>query len=153
MSKQGYILVVDDDPLNRLQLARNLQQQGHTVTLAENGRQALDLLRSRAFDLVLLDILMPEIDGFEVLERMRNDGSLRDIPVLVISVLHEMDNVIRCIEMGAEDHLPKPFDATLLKARIGSCLEKKRLREAVVRQLGKYVPESIAEAIIQGRDA
>jgi class 3 adenylate cyclase len=161
MSKGGgRVLVVDDNRLNRLKLARDLEQQGHLVSLAENGREALDMLGSEQFDLLLLDILMPEIDGFQVLEQMQDDSELRNIPVIVISAVEEMDSVIRCIKMGAEDHLPKPYDPVLLNARIGASLEKKRLRDEVMEQLdfirdifGKYVPESIAKQIVAGGGA
>jgi two-component system cell cycle response regulator len=132
---QGRILVVDDYVLNRMQLKRSLEQQGHTVALAENGRQALEMLQVDSFDLMLLDILMPEMDGFEVLARLKGDPGRRDLPVIVISALDEMDNVIRCIAMGAEDFLPKPFDPLLLRARLGACLEKKRLRDQEVEYL------------------
>ncbi len=125
----GHVLVVDDNRLNRLKLAKGLEQQGHTVQLAENGREALEMLRCEAFDLLLLDILMPEVDGFEVLRQIKNDNGLRDIPVIVISALEEMDSVVKCIEMGADDHIPKPFDPVLLHARIRASLGKKRLRE------------------------
>lgn len=151
----GRILVVDDNRLNRLKLARNLEQQGHVVSLAENGLQAMEMLGEDPFDLMLLDILMPEMDGFQVLERMNEDSEFRGIPVIVISAVEEMDSVIRCIEMGAEDHLPKPYDPVLLNARIGASLEKKRLRDEVMKQLefisdifGKYVPESVAKQIV-----
>ncbi len=154
------ILVVDDNRLNRLKLARSLEREGHAVSVAENGREALELLRSRPFSLLLLDIMMPEMDGFEVLEAMKSDLELRDIPVIVISALEEMESVVRCIEMGAEDHLPKPYDPVLLNARIGASLEKKRLRDEVMKQLGfirgilgKYVPESIAKQIVAGGGA
>jgi class 3 adenylate cyclase len=146
---KGHILVVDDDPLNRLQLLQGLKQQGYSTDQAEDGEQALQSLGQDSFDLVILDILMPNLDGFEVLSRMKADGALRDIPVVVISALDEMDSVVKCIGMGAEDYLSKPFDPTLLEARVGACLEKKRLRETVVRQLGKYVPESVAASIIR----
>ncbi len=125
----GHVLVVDDNRLNRLKLAKGLEQQGHTVRLAENGREALELLRSESFDLMLLDILMPEIDGFEVLRQIKDDGKLRYIPVIVISALEEMESVVKCIEMGADDHLAKPFDPVLLHARIRASLGKKRLRD------------------------
>jgi class 3 adenylate cyclase len=154
----GHVLVVDDNRLNRLTLARGLEQQGYAVNTAENGREALEMLRSTSFELLLLDIMMPEMDGFQVLEEMKSDPGLRDIPVIVISALEEMDSVVKCIEMGAEDHMPKPFDPTLLNARIGASLEKKRLRDEVVEQLnfirdifGKYVPESIAKQIVAGK--
>ncbi len=118
------------------------------------------MLRSEQFDLVLLDILMPEVDGFQVLREMKDDTVLRGLPVIVISALEEMDSVVRCIEMGAEDHLPKDFDPVLLNARIGASLEKKRLRDEVVEQLkfireifGKYVPESVAKQIVASKGA
>jgi DNA-binding response OmpR family regulator len=118
-----------------MQLKRTLEQQGHTVALAENGRQALDMLDAGRFDLLLLDILMPEMDGFEVLASLKADPMRRDLPVIVISALDEMDSVIRCIGMGAEDFLPKPFNPLLLRARLGACLEKKRLRDQEVEYL------------------
>ncbi|MDQ4077812.1 MAG: response regulator [Chloroflexota bacterium] len=125
----GHILVVDDNRLNRLKLSRGLEQQGHAVALAENGHQALEMLRDEPFDVVLLDIIMPEMDGYEVLSQIKSDIALRDIPVIVISALDEMESVVRCIEMGAEDYLPKPFDPVLLKARLKTSLEKKKLRD------------------------
>ncbi len=132
---QGHILVVDDNRLNRIKLGHSLTQQGHTVAMAENGRQALEMLRAQPFDLVLLDILMPEMDGYQVLEEMKRDNVLREIPVIVISAVDEMESVVRCIEVGAEDYLPKPFDPVLLRARTGACLEKKRLRDQELEYL------------------
>jgi sigma-B regulation protein RsbU (phosphoserine phosphatase) len=126
---QGFVLVVDDVEANRDVLSRRLQRQGYAVATAENGRQALEKLSADTFDLVLLDIMMPEMDGYEVLQRLKADEALRHIPVIMISALSELDSVVRCIEMGAEDYLPKPFNPTLLKARIGACLEKKRARD------------------------
>lgn len=137
--EHGHILVVDDYKTNRLKLSMGLKQQGHTVALAENGRQALDMLRSESFDVVLLDILMPEMDGHQVLAHMKADNNLRDIPVIVISALDEMDSVVKCIEMGAEDYLPKPFDPVLLKARLGASLRKKKLRDLEVAYLQQEV--------------
>ena len=128
-TEAGRILVVDDVEMNRDLLARRLQQQGHTVSLAENGRKALEALRAREFDLVLLDIMMPEMDGYQVLAEMMGDAALKHIPVIMISAVTEMDSVVKCIEMGATDYLPKPFNAVLLKARVVSTLEKKRLRD------------------------
>ncbi len=127
--KQGHILVVDDNRTNRLKLSLSLQQQGHTVGLAENGQQALDMLKATPFDVVLLDIIMPELDGYQVLERMKSDPQLRDIPVIVISALEEIDSAVRCIEIGAEDYLPKSFNPVLLRARLNSSLQKKKLRD------------------------
>jgi class 3 adenylate cyclase len=125
----GSVLVVDDNELNRDVLCRWLRREGHTATEAADGIAALELLRSRRFDLVLLDIIMPGMNGFQVLERLKADEKLRHLPVIMISAFDEVDSVVRCIEMGAEDHLPKPFNPVLLKARIGACLEKKRLRD------------------------
>jgi signal transduction histidine kinase len=125
----GQILVVDDNRMNRIKLSRSLEQQGHSVGLAENGQQALDTLQTESFDVVLLDILMPGMDGYQVLERIKNDPELRDIPVIVISALDEIDSAVRCIEMGAEDYLPKPFNPVLLRARLNASLQKKKLRD------------------------
>jgi len=139
--EKGHILVVDDHRTTRLKLSLGLKQQGHTVIEAENGEQALDILRTEPFDLVLLDILMPEMDGYEVLAHMRQDSTLRDIPVIVISAQDEIESVVRGIELGADDYLPKSFDPILLKARIGVCLEKKRLRDQEARYLARIEKE------------
>ncbi len=127
---QGSLLVVDDIEANRVLLSSRLERQGYVVATAENGREALEMLRAAPFDLLLLDIMMPVMDGYEVLQRLKADVSLRHIPVIMISALNELDSVVRCIEMGAEDYLGKPFNPILLKARIGACLEKKRVRQA-----------------------
>jgi two-component system, NtrC family, sensor kinase len=121
------ILVVDDNAANRNVLCRRLERQGYAVEQAANGEIALDRIATEAFDLVLLDILMPLMDGFEVLSRMRKDRRMRPVPVIVVSALDEIDSVVRAIEMGAEDYLFKPFDPVLLRARIGALLERKRL--------------------------
>jgi pimeloyl-ACP methyl ester carboxylesterase/CheY-like chemotaxis protein len=125
----GRLLVVDDNELNRDMLSRRLERLGYTVALAEDGRQALEKVAAEPFDLILLDIMMPEMDGYEVLTRLKADPALRDLPVIVLSALDEIASAVRCIEIGADDYLPKPFDSVLLKARIGACLEKKRLRD------------------------
>jgi sigma-B regulation protein RsbU (phosphoserine phosphatase) len=125
----GRLLVVDDVEMNRDLLSRRLKQQGHEVATAENGRQALEMIRADAFDLVLLDIMMPEMDGYQVLAEMMGDPVLKHVPVIMISAVTEMDSVVKCIEMGATDYLPKPFNPVLLKARVGATLEKKRLRD------------------------
>jgi adenylate cyclase len=123
------ILLVDDDENNRYTLSRRLKRENYTdITEAVNGRIALELMRDRSFDLVLLDVMMPEMDGYEVLHQIKSNMNLRDIPVIMISALDAIDSVVRCIEMGAEDFLPKPFNPILLKARIGASLEKRRLR-------------------------
>jgi len=129
VEEHGQILVVDDNRMNRLKLAMSLEQQGHAVTQAEDGEKALDLLMTRPFDVVLLDIIMPGMDGFQVLEKMKGNSNLRDIPVIVISAVDELDSVVRSIEMGAEDYLPKSFNPVLLKARLNSSMQKKKLRD------------------------
>jgi adenylate cyclase len=138
---QGSLLIVDDNENNRDMLSRRLERQGHAVKVAENGRQALAMLRGSAFDLALLDIMMPEMDGYQVLAQMKADSDLRHIPVIMLSALDELDSVVRCIEMGAEDYLHKPFNPVLLRARIGACLEKKRLRDLEVLYLRQIEEE------------
>ncbi len=124
----GLVLVVDDDEANRDVLTRRLKWHGHEVRTAGSGSEALRVIGEGDFDLVLLDVMMPDMDGYEVLARLKSDDRLQHIPVIMISALNEMQSVVRCIEAGAEDYLAKPFDPTLLKARIGACLEKKRGR-------------------------
>ena len=128
-SDRGLVLVVDDDEANREVLARRLGRLGFAVRQAENGRVALELMAGEPIDLVLLDLNMPEVDGHEVLKARRDDPRLRDIPTIMISASADTESVVRCIQMGADDHLGKPFDPVLLEARIGACLEKKRLRD------------------------
>jgi len=125
----GKILVVDDNEMNRDLLVRHLERQGHKITAADNGYKALQLLKEETFDLVLLDIMMPGMNGYQVLEKLKEDPGLRHIPVIMISALEEMDSVAHCISLGAEDYLPKSFDPLLLKARINSCLGKKHYRD------------------------
>src|SRR5438067_1301326 len=132
--ERGRILVADDKGINREMLCRYVTELGHQAAAAENGRSALALMRARPFDLVLLDVLMPEMDGYTALEQMKADARLREIPVIMVSGLDEVDSVVRCIEQGAEDYLYKPFDPVLLRARINACLEKKRLRDAERRR-------------------
>jgi CheY-like chemotaxis protein len=137
----GFLLVVDDNEMSRDMLSRRLRRQGHTVAEAEHGRQALEMARTNRFDLVLLDVMMPEMNGYETLERMKGDDTLRHIPVIMLSAVEELDSVVRCIELGAEDYLPKPFNPVLLRARIGACLEKKRLRDQEVLYLQQIEKE------------
>ncbi|MFU8827004.1 MAG: PP2C family protein-serine/threonine phosphatase [Brevefilum sp.] len=131
MSKNGMyeVLVVDDDRLIRMVMGKYLENEGHRVSFAINGREALAMLLTQAYDLVLLDIEMPEMNGYQVLERLLGDPRWRDLPVIVTSALEELDSVVRCIELGAEDYLIKPVNRVLLKARIDASLEKKRLRD------------------------
>ena len=123
------ILVVDDNEMNRDVLTRRLKRQDYIIHTAVNGREALDKLASNNIDLMLLDIMMPEMDGIEVLELVKNDEQLRHIPVIMITALDEIKSVAKCIEMGAEDYLPKPFNPVLLMARVTACLEKKQLHD------------------------
>jgi putative two-component system response regulator len=123
------ILVVDDLDANRDVLSRRLQQQGYHVECAVDGESALAMLRAAAFDLVMLDLMMPGMDGSEVLKAMKSDDALRHIPVIMVSANDEMENVVRCIELGAEDYLPKPFNPILLRARVSSSLQKKQLHD------------------------
>ena len=146
-NRQGArLLVVDDNKLNRLLLARTLELQGHRVALAENGRRALDMLRSEPFDLMLLDIEMPELDGFGVLALLADDPALRDVPVIVTSSLEGAAQVVRCIELGADDYLHKPVNPVLLRARIDSSLEKKRLRDQAQALIRRF---ATSEATIE----
>ena len=138
MNSDAALLLVDDNEDNRYTLTRRLQREGYAnLTSAVDGRQALDLLEKGSFDLVLLDVMMPDLNGYEVLERMRANDRLRHIPVIMISALDEIESVIRCVELGAEDYLSKPFNPTLLRARVGASLEKKRLRDEIVAVLDR----------------
>ncbi|CAN5358587.1 hybrid sensor histidine kinase/response regulator [soil metagenome] len=134
--EEGHVLVVDDNADNRDVLARRLSKRGYEVDTAPGGDVALTLLSQKDYDVVLLDVMMPGIDGVEVLRRVKADESLRAIPVIMISALDEIDAVVRCIEIGAADYLSKPFDSTLLYARVGACLKDKRAhdREVALRQ-------------------
>jgi adenylate cyclase len=143
------LLVADDNKVNRLLLARSLELQGHTVALAANGRLALAMLRETPFDLLLLDMEMPEMDGFQVLEQLRADRALRDLPVIVTSSLEGLGNIVRCIELGAEDYLSKPVNAVLLKARIGASLEKKRLRDLQKELVRRFATPEVAQDLQQ----
>jgi CheY-like chemotaxis protein len=154
----GQLLVVDDNRENRDLLQTLLEQQGHTVIAAASGQEALELLSRRTFDLVLLDVMMPEMDGFAVLERLKADDSWRHIPVLMVSALDRLDSVVAGIARGAEDYLTRPFNELLLRARIGACLEKKRLRDREIRHLEQidrllhaiFPPEVVAELTKNG---
>ena len=144
----GRLLVVDDNRVNRLLLGRALEQLGHSVTFAENGREALAALDKSPFDLVLLDIEMPEMNGYEVLEALGANPKLRDLPVVMMSSLEEVDSVARCIELGAEDYLFKPVNPILLKARVGASLEKKRLRDQQRELFRKFATAEVAEELL-----
>ncbi len=168
--ERGSILVVDDNEINRDLLSRYLGRQGHTVRVADNGRKALEMIATGAFDLVLLDIMMPELNGYEVLQHLKQSETWRELPVIMISALDEIDSAVRCIELGAEDYLRKPFNPVLLRARVQACLEKKRLRDLKVEQqrqltelnaalelrnrfirqtFGSYLSDEIVDAILE----
>jgi adenylate cyclase len=146
--EKGDLLVVDDNRVNRLLVGRTLEQFGHHVAFAENGRLALEMLRSRPAELVLLDIEMPEMNGYQTLEALRADPKLRDIPVVIMSSIEEVDSVARCIEMGAEDYLFKPVNAVLLRARVAASLEKKRLRDQQRELFRKFATAEVAEELL-----
>ena len=147
-AQTGKLLVVDDNRVNRLLLGRALEQLGHTVTFAENGREGLEALRRQRVDLILLDIEMPEMDGYQALAALAADPHLRDIPVVMMSSVEEVDSVARCIEMGAEDYLFKPVNPVLLRARVGASLEKKRLRDRQRELFRKFATAEVAEELL-----
>jgi class 3 adenylate cyclase len=173
----GSILVVDDDAVNRQMLSTLLAREGHSVQTAQDGRQALDMLRAGRFDVVLLDIVMPQVDGYEVLAQIKGDAGLRHVPVIMITALDEVDSAVKCIEIGADDYLPKPFDPVLLHARVKAGLTKKRLQDLehehleettrlnerlearieeqmaeLVRsgELKRFIPRQVAEGLLAG---
>lgn len=165
ITTKGAVLVVDDNALNRTLLATSLEEEGYTVEMAVDGRGALEKLHGKPFDVVLLDLLMPEMDGYEVLEVMKADRDLRHLPVIIISALDEMESIIRCIEMGATDYLTKPFDPSVLRARMNASLSVKRLhdlekahleeiqaeRERADRLLLNILPAPIADQLKRGQ--
>ena len=144
----GNILIVDDNEMNREVLSRRLERQGYGFATAEDGVEALELMRAQPFDLVLLDIMMPRMNGYQVLETMRNDPALHEIPVIVVSAVSELDSIVRCVELGAEDYLFKPFNPVLLKARLNAILEKSKLRHAP-KVLNPNVKATLSDALNQ----
>jgi adenylate cyclase len=145
----GRLLVVDDNKVNRILLARGLEGQGHRVETAENGKQALEKLRSDFFDLVLLDIEMPEMNGYQVLETCLRDSELRDIPIIMTSSLDEIESVVKCVELGAEDYLNKPVNPILLRARVNASLEKKRLRDEQRKLFRTFATKEVADELLK----
>jgi sigma-B regulation protein RsbU (phosphoserine phosphatase) len=151
-SDEGAILVVDDDEQNRDMLARRLRRCGYAVTVASSGLKALQLARSQKFDLMLLDLIMPGLDGFQVLAKFKSDPGLKETPIIMLSALDEENGIARCVEMGAEDYLAKPFNPVFLRARIGACLEKKRLRDRehatheALQRSQKHLAEELTKA-------
>ena len=148
-TRASSLLVVDDNSVNGIMLSRYISKLGYQATLVENGRQALDKLGNEPFDLVLLDVQMPEMDGYQVLEHLKADPGLRDIPVIMISAVEEIESVVRCIELGAQDYLPKPFNPVLLRARLTACLERKWLRDQEVDYLQQVGRVTAAAAAIK----
>lgn len=147
----GVILVVDDDGSNRDMLERRLARLGYTVRQAEHGPGALAAAEAGGLDVILLDLLMPGMDGIEVLAALKASPRARAVPVIMLSAMDSMEMIARCIELGAEDYLPKPFEPVVLRARIGACLEKKRLRDKEVeylQQVGKLT--AAASAVEEG---
>jgi adenylate cyclase len=154
------VLVVDDDPVTRQMLSGTLEGRGHRVTTADDGRRGLDLVRSERFDVVLLDVLMPQLNGYDVLEQMKGDEELRHIPVVMVTSVDEVESAVRCIELGADDYLSKPIDPVLLIARVNAGLNKKRLHDLerehldevarLNRQLEARVEEQMAELVRTG---
>lgn len=142
---KGHLLIVDDNKVNRLLMSRSVELLGHRASVAENGLIAMQMLREDTFDMLLLDIEMPQMDGFEVLEALKSDANLRDLPVIVTSSLEGLENVVRCIELGAEDYIPKPVNKTLLNARVNSGLEKKRLYDEQKRLLSRFATAEVVK--------
>jgi len=136
------VLIVDDNEDNRFTLSMRLEACGYeNIVTAENGREALEKMRQSAVDLVLLDIMMPELDGYGVLEELRTDTALRDIPVVMISALEDVNSVVRCIELGATDYLTKPFNPVLLQARVDKCIERARYKAQEAAHLARIESE------------
>jgi adenylate cyclase len=152
----GHVLVVDDDPINRRLLLKGLERDGHRTAWAKDGSTALAAIAEDPPDVVLLDIVMPGLDGIEVLERMKRDPDLAHIPVIMISGLDDAESVVRCIEAGAEDFLPKPFDPVILRARVNAGLSRKALhdleRERVRHVFGRFLPEPVVDEVLARSD-
>lgn len=143
--RPGQVLIVDDNKVNRLLMSRGVELLGHKVATAENGKVAMSMLADGAYDVLLLDIEMPEMDGFQVLEAVKADLRLRDLPVIVTSSLEGMENIVRCIELGAEDYIPKPVNKVLLQARLNASLERKRLQDEQRRLLERFATVEVAQ--------
>lgn len=143
------ILVVDDNEMNRDMLSRRLKRLGHATMVAEDGQKALEAIQENDFDLVLLDIMMPNLNGYDTLEQIKSDPVTQHVPVIMISAVDDLESVVRCIELGAEDYLFKPFNPVLLKARVGASLEKKRLQTSTNAESASISDEAkkLAESI------
>jgi adenylate cyclase len=160
VSDRASVLVVDDDPVNRSMLSRSLEADGQEVTTVESGAEALELVGSQDFDVVLLDVVMPGMDGYQVLERLKGDPRLRHLPVVMVTAVDDVASAVRCIELGADDYLSKPVDPVLLGARVRAGLTKKRLHDLqrqhvdevdrLNRRLEARVEEQMAELVRTG---
>lgn len=160
MTDRASVLVVDDDPVNRSMLSRSLEADGHEATTVESGAEALELAGSQAFDVVLLDVVMPGMDGYQVLERLKADPELRHLPVVMVTAVDDAASAVRCIELGADDYLSKPVDPVLLGARVRAGLTTKRLHDLqrrhveevdrLNRRLESRVEEQMAELVRTG---
>lgn len=160
------ILVVDDNESNRILLSRRLTRHSHRVDVAADGLQAMDMIQGNDYDCVLLDVIMPGLDGYQVLEKVKADARLRHVPVIMISAMDDIDSLVRCIEHGADDYMTKPFDPVLLGARVNACLEKKQLRDQeqsllhrlqdeqamVEKLLLNILPERVAQRLKNGEN-
>jgi len=133
----GRVLLVDDSELNRNLIGRRIQEQGHDLTVSVDGEEALRTLAEGTFDVVLLDVVMPGIDGYEVLTRMRSDARFRDLPVIMLTAMEDNETLVRCLQLGADDYLPKSFSKELLRARLANAIERKRLRDRVAELEGR----------------
>lgn len=148
-SEPARLLIVDDNKINRMILSRTLEQQNHIVETANDGKEGLEKIRTGSFDLVLLDIEMPEMNGFEVLEACLKDVELRQIPIIMTSAMDELDAVVKCVELGAEDYLTKPVNPILLRARVNASLEKKRLRDEQRKLFRTFATKEVAEELLR----
>src|SRR5215208_2012780 len=146
---QPTILIVDDEPFNVDYLEQELEELNYNIIKASNGKEALDQVKSQEPDLILLDIMMPVMDGFAALEQLKADPRMRHIPVIVISAMNDLESVVKGIQQGAEDYLPKPFEPTLLHARISASLEKKMLRDQHRKLLHTFATDEIAEELMK----
>lgn len=145
LNQPGNVLIVDDNKVNRLLMSRSVELLGHKASVAENGKIAMHMLQDGTYDVLLLDIEMPEMNGFEVLEALKADTKMRDLPVIVTSSVEGLDNIVRCIELGADDYIAKPVNKVLLKARLESSLQRKRLFDEQKRLLTRFTTEEVAQ--------
>ncbi|MBX3062789.1 MAG: response regulator [Anaerolineae bacterium] len=148
----GHVLIVDDNEANREVLSRRLERHGYSFAAAEDGIQAMEMMRSQPFDIIMLDIMMPRMNGYQVLEAMKADPALADLPVIVVSAVSELESIVRCVELGAEDYLFKPFNPVLLKARLTAILEKNR-RLAALKDSTKRAKVAVQSSLNTIKDA